>query len=73
MKLTASLSDRAPFLLMGVLCWLCGAVFVGLGAALLVNTLVGFAAAVAVTTGVLALFWRLGDAVHIRTDIGGRK
>ncbi len=73
MKLKSSLGEHAPFLFMGVLCWLCGAVLVGVAAAWLVNATAGLVAAGLVTALVLAVFWRLGSLATIRFNDGGKQ
>lgn len=72
MKLKSAFEEHAPFLLMGILCWLCGAVLVGAAAAWLVNATVGLVAAGLVTALVLAIFWRLGSLSSIRFNDGGK-
>lgn len=73
MKLKSAVDEHAPFLLMGILCWLCGAVFIGIAAAWLVNATVGLVAAGLVTALVLAVFWRLGSLTTIRFNDGGKQ
>lgn len=71
----ASLSERSPFLVMGVLCWLCGAVVVGVAAKLLFGWIPAVVAVAIVTAVVLAVFWSLSSsAMHSsrRSDNAGR-
>lgn len=59
-----SVTERAPFLFMGVLCWLCGAVVVGV-ATQFVFGWVSAAVAVAVLTAVvLVVFWSLSYSAY---------
>ena len=59
-----SITERTPFLFMGVLCWLCGAVVVGV-ATQFVFGWVSAAVAVAVLTAVvLAVFWSLSSSAY---------
>ena len=55
-------ADRAPFMLMGILCWLCGAVVIGVATQLLFGWIEAVIAAAVVTAIVLALFWSLSSA-----------
>ncbi len=57
-----SLGDRVPFLVMGVLCWLCAAVVVGVAARLIFGWLEALIAVAVVTTFVLAIFWSLSSS-----------
>lgn len=67
MKRTApTATDRAPFLLMGVLCWLCGAVVVGVAAQLIFGWVEAVIAAGVVTALVLAVFWSISSAAAPR-------
>ena len=72
MKLKSSFQEHAPFLFMGLVCWLCGAVLVGVAAAWLVSATAGIAAAGLVTALVLILSWRLSSLATIRFDDGGK-
>lgn len=64
MKLIQKSTDRAPLMLAGILCWLCGAVLIGV----LVQALAGWtlaAIAVIVTSAlVLAIAWKLGGSME---------
>ena len=73
MNLKSAFEEHAPFLFMGLVCWLCGAVLVGLAGAWLVNSTAGFFAAGLVTVLVLIVFWRLGSLSSIRFNDGGKQ
>ena len=60
-----SAGDRAPFLFMGVLCWLCGAIVVGVAAQLLFGWISAAVAVVLLTAVVLAVFWSLSNSAYI--------
>jgi len=63
MKVTRpSIGDRAPFLFMGVLCWLCGAVVVGIVAQLVFGWVEALVAVAVLTAFVLAIFWSLSSS-----------
>jgi len=59
-----SAAERAPFLLMGVLCWLCGAVVVGVVAQLVFGWISAAVAVAVVTAVVLAVFWSLSGSAY---------
>ena len=54
--------ERAPFLFMGVLCWLCGAVVVGVATQLVFGWVEALVAVAVLTTLVLAIFWSLSSS-----------
>jgi Flp pilus assembly protein TadB len=54
--------DRAPFLFMGVLCWLCGAVVVGVATQLVFGWVEALVAVAVLTAIVLAVFWSLSSS-----------
>jgi uncharacterized membrane protein YhaH (DUF805 family) len=56
--------ERAPFLFMGVLCWLCGAVVVGVVTQFVFGWVSAAVAVVVVTAVVLAVFWSLGSSAY---------
>ena len=60
-----SVIEGAPFLFMGVLCWLCGAVVVGLAAQLLFGWVSAAIAVVVLTAVVLAAFWSLSNSAYV--------
>jgi len=63
MKVTSpSVGDRAPFLFMGVLCWLCGAVVVGVATQLVFGWIEALVAVAVLTAFVLAVFWSLNSS-----------
>jgi hypothetical protein len=64
--------ERTPFLFMGILCWLCGAVVVGVGAQVLAGTGAAVLAVLLVTVLVLAVFLMLGDALLSVGKTGGK-
>lgn len=64
--------ERTPFLFMGILCWLCGAVVVGIGARVVLGTGAAVIAVGLVTVLVLAVFWKLGDAGLSVGKTGGK-
>jgi uncharacterized membrane protein YhaH (DUF805 family) len=57
-----SVTERAPFLFMGVLCWLCGAVVVGLAIRLVAGWASAAVAVTILTLFVLAVFWSLSSS-----------
>ena len=59
-----SVTDRAPFLFMGVLCWLCGAVVVGVASQLIFGWLSATIAVLILTAIVLAVFWSLSNSAY---------
>jgi hypothetical protein len=66
-------SDRMPYMLMGLLCWLCGAVVIGIGVQLLVGNIAALVAVAVVTLLVLCMAWRLSSLSLIHMDPGGKK
>jgi len=58
-----SIGDRAPFLFMGVLCWLCGAVVIGVGAQLIFGWVEALVAVAVTSAAALAIFWSLSSSV----------
>ena len=58
--------DRVPFLFMGVLCWMCGAVVVGVATQLLFGWVEAAVAVAVVTALVLAIFWSLSSSASTR-------
>jgi hypothetical protein len=68
-----SLGDRGPFLFMGVLCWLCGAVVVGIATQLVFGWVEALVAVAVVTAFVLAIFWSLSSSVSIKGPTSCRK
>ena len=60
-----SLGDRGPFLIMGVLCWLCGAVVVGVAAKLLFGWVPAAVAVIVVSAFVLSVFWSLSSSATV--------
>jgi hypothetical protein len=62
MKQQPSLGDRGPFLIVGVLCWLCGAVVVGVGTQLLFGWITAVVAVVVVSAFVLGVVWSLSSS-----------
>lgn len=67
----SSLGENAPFLFMGVLCWLCGAVVLGVAALLLSGWIAAAVAATAFAAVVLAVFWNLAEAAKGADSKGG--
>ncbi len=57
-----SVGDRAPFLFMGVLCWLCGAVVVGVATQLIFGWVEALIAVAMTTAAVLAVSWSLSSS-----------
>ncbi|HLF76673.1 MAG TPA: hypothetical protein VJB57_04215 [Dehalococcoidia bacterium] len=57
-----TIGDRAPFLFMGVLCWLCGAVVVGVATQLIFGWVEAIVAVAVTTAFVLAVFWSLSSS-----------
>ena len=64
MRIRPSMEEKAPFLFMGVLCWLCGAVVLGMAALLLFGWIGAAVAATAFAVLVLTVFWSLGNAAE---------
>ena len=58
-----SVGDRAPFLFMGVLCWLCGAVVVGVATQFIFGWVEALIAVAVTTAFVLAVFWSVSSSV----------
>jgi hypothetical protein len=73
MKLKSAFEEHAPLLFVGILCWLCGAVLIGVAAAWLVNATAGVFAAGLLTLLILIVFWRMGSLATIRTNEGGKQ
>ena len=67
-----SIGDRAPFLVMGVLCWLCGAVVVGVATQLVLGWVEALVAMAVVSAFILAIFWSLSSSSSTRWT-GGRR
>lgn len=57
-------TERVPFLFMGVLCWLCGAVVLGVAAKLLLGWVPAAVAVAILTAVVLAGFWSLSNSSY---------
>ena len=74
MKVTRpSMGDRAPFLFMGVLCWLCGAVVVGVATQLVFGWVEAIVAVAVLTAFVLAVFWSLSSSAPTGGSGAARK
>lgn len=56
------IGDRAPFLFMGVLCWLCGAVVIGVATQLVFGWVEALIAVAVTSALVLAVFWSLSSS-----------
>jgi hypothetical protein len=59
-----SVRERAPLLFMGVLCWLCGAVVLGVAVQLVLGWVSAAVAVALVTAVVLAVSWSLSSSVY---------
>ena len=67
-----SVGDRAPFLLMGVLCWFCGAVVVGVAVQLIFGWVEAAVAVVVTSVLVLSVFWSLSASMPSRGNVRPR-
>ena len=67
-----SAGDRAPFLIMGVLCWLCGAVVVGVATQLVFGWVEALVAVAVISAFILAVFWSLSSSASTRWAGGKR-
>ena len=59
-----SVRERAPFLFMGVLCWLCGAVVLGIAAQFVFGWVSAAVTVAVVTAVVLFVFWSLSSSAY---------
>lgn len=60
-----SAGERAPFLFMGILCWLCGAVVVAVVTKFLLGWVPAAVAVVVLTAVVLAVSWSLSSSAFV--------
>ena len=63
-EIKPSARERAPFLFMGVLCWLCGAVVVGIATQFVFGRVSAAVAVAVVTVVVLGVFWSLSSSAY---------
>ena len=67
------MTDRAPFLFLGVLCWLCGAVVVGVATQLVFGWVEALVAVGMLTAFVLTVFWSLSSSASTGGTAASRK